>query len=65
MSSLELVQNGIIVFPEKSFSARKAAIIAGASFHQIGYSSVKYGLKKISFLCFHYILKSHNRELHK
>ena len=23
------------------------------------------GTKKISFFCFHYILKSHNRELHK
>ena len=33
--------------------------------HQIGYSSVKYGLKKIYFFRFYYILKSHSRELHK
>ena len=33
----------------------------------VGYSSVKYGLKKKKnfFFRFHYILNSHNRELHK
>lgn len=32
----------------------------------VGYSSVKYGLKKKNFFFrFHYILNSHNRELHK
>ena len=52
MSSLELVQKGIIVLPEKSFSARKVDIMAGASSHHTGYSSVKYGLKKISHLLY-------------
>ena len=33
----------------------------------VGYSSVKYGLKKKKnfFFRFHYILNAHNRELHK
>ena len=43
------VQKGITVFPVKSLAAIKLSTGHAAIPHQIGYSSVKYGLKKILF----------------
>lgn len=55
------VQNGITVFPVKSFALINPSTGHAAMPHQIGNSSVKYGLKKFNFLfstTIHYILPS-------
>lgn len=51
-SELDEVQNGITVFPVKSFAVTNPSTDHAAICHQIGYSSVKYGLKKFHFFAF-------------
>ena len=51
---LPLVQKGTMVLPLRSYISRKVNTGIGAVPYQIGYSSVKYGLKK--FLTFHFLL---------